>query len=102
MNEDDLSRLEPDVLELFSRQVIAMAPEFEAAILAAKARLCQQYGGQRYYLPKGAKRLTDAERQAVYQDGLKPDLSDAAITQKHKISSRTFSRIMKSGGGRFS
>lgn len=100
----DFSGLEPDILELFSRQIIAMAPQFEAAILAKKAEFAHEYGGQRYFVPKGdprGKRLSNEQRAAVFQDGL-TNMPDEAIVQKHKISKTTLWRVMKDGGGRFS
>jgi Mor family transcriptional regulator len=93
----DFSRLEPDVLELFSRQIIAMAPGLEAAILEKKAEFCQEFGGQRYYLPKGAKRMTDAQRDALYQDGL-TSMTNEELQEKHKVSRRTIYNAMKKGG----
>ncbi len=93
--------LEPDVVDLFCRQIIAMAPELEAAILAKKDEFCQEMGGQRYYLPKGGtKRLTPEQRQAVYTDGL-TNMPEDQIIKKHKIHRATLFRVMKTGGGRF-
>lgn len=100
----DFSGLEPDILELFTRQIVAMAPEFEAAIRAKKAEFAQEYGGQRYFVPKGGgrgKSIGEERRAQVYRDGL-TGMSDEAIAEKHKISKTTLWRVMKSGGGRFS
>jgi len=99
----DFSSLEPDILELFSRQIIAMAPGLEAAILAKKAEFAQEYGGQRYFVPKGdprGRRMTPDQLQALYADGL-TGMATPEVLQKHKISKATLYRIMKKGGGRF-
>lgn len=99
----DFSTLEPDILELFSRQIISMAPQFEAAILAKKAEFAQTYGGQRYFVPKGdsrGKRMTPDQLQALYADGL-TGMATPEVLQKHKISKATLYRVMKKGGGRF-
>lgn len=99
----DFSGLEPDILELFSRQIIAMAPALEGAILAKKAEFAAHYGGQRYFVPKGdprGKRMTPEQLQALYADGL-TGLSTPEVLQKHKISKATLYRVMKKGGGRF-
>ncbi len=98
----DSSPLEPDILELFTRQIVAMAPEFEAAIMAQKAQFCEQYGGQRYFIRKTTRRyLTPEEYKAVYKDAL-TTMDDAEILKKHKISRTTLFRAIKGGGGRFS
>jgi Mor family transcriptional regulator len=99
----DFAGLEPDILELFTRQIIAMAPALEAAILAKKAEFAQEYGGQRYFVPKGTgqgKARTPAQYSAVYQDGL-TGMTTPEVLQKHKISKATLYRVMKKGGGRF-
>jgi DNA-directed RNA polymerase specialized sigma24 family protein len=51
-------------------------------------------------VPKGAKRLTPEQRQAVFQDGL-TSMDNDEIGKKHNISRRTIYRVMKEGGGRF-
>lgn len=83
------------------RQIIAIAPHLEPQIVAKKAEFCAHYGGQRYFVPKGAKRMTTEQRQAVFADGLTA-MDDDEIIKKHKISKTTLWRVMKSGGGRFS
>ena len=99
----NFSELEPDILELFSRQIIAMAPALEAAILAKKAEFAQEYGGQRYFVPKGGgqgKARSAEQYQAVYQDGL-TSMPTPEVLKKHKISRATLYRVMNKGGGRF-
>lgn len=93
---------EPDVMELYTQWIIAITPpELHATIAEQKANFCQQFGGQRYFLPKGTKRtLTPEQRQAVFNDGL-TTMDNETIIQKHKISRRTLYRVMKGGGGRF-
>lgn len=95
----DLSALEdPDIVEVILQRVIAMAPGFSAALARQiEAEVKAQYGGQRLFVPKGAKRLTAVQRQAVYQDGL-TNMPTAEITAKHKISRATLYREMKKGG----
>jgi Mor family transcriptional regulator len=93
---------DPDVVAYTLQMVIAMAPEFSAALARQiEERVKAEFGGRRLFLPKGAKRLTPEQRHAVFQDGV-THLTDHEIIQKHQISKTTLWRIMKSGGGRFS
>lgn len=93
---------DPDVVAYTLQCVIAMAPGFSAALAKQiEERVKGEYGGRRLFLPKGAKRLTPEQRQAVFKDGITA-MPEEAITQKHHISKTTLWRIMKSGGGRFS
>lgn len=93
---------DPDVVAYTLQMVIAMAPGFSAALAKKiEERVKGEYGGRRLFLPKGSKRLTPEQRQAVYQDGLTAK-TDATILQDHQISKTTLWRIMKTGGGRFS
>jgi Mor family transcriptional regulator len=89
-------------MELYTQWIFAVVPpELHATIAEKKASFCQEYGGQRYFLPKGTKRtLTPQQRQAVYDDGLTA-MDNDQIIEKHKISRRTLYRVMKGGGGRF-
>ena len=97
-NED----AEPDVLAMFMRELLALAPGFSAAVLElARQNVVDQVGGQRVRIPKRGKFLTPEQRQAVYADGL-TDMPTQDITAKHKISRATLYREMKRGGGRFS
>jgi Mor family transcriptional regulator len=93
---------DPDVVAYTLQCVIAMAPNFSAALAKQiEERVKAEYGGRRLFLPKGAKRLTPEQRQEIFKDGI-TNISDEAIIQKHQISKTTLWRIMKSGGGRFS
>lgn len=97
----DFTDLEPDIVALVLQRVIAMSPGFSQALARQiEQEVKEQYGGQRLFLPKGAKRLTAEQRNQVYQDGLS-SMSNEAISEKHKISRRTIYNIMKKGGGRF-
>ena len=93
---------EPDIVSIMLARVIAMAPGFSAALaeqIEREVRLA--YGGKRLFVAKGAfKRLTPAQHQAVFQDGLTA-MPTIEITTKHKISRATLYREMKKGG-RFS
>lgn len=93
---------DPDVVAYTLQCVIAMAPGFSAALAKQiEEQVKAEFGGRRLFLPKGAKRLTPEQRQAVFQDGLST-MQNAEITEKHGISRRTLYRVMKDGGGRFS
>lgn len=97
----DFTHLEPDLVTILLQKVIAMAPGFSAALAAqVEAQVRDEFGGQRLYIPKGRKRLTDQQRQAVFEDG-KSSMENIEITKKHKISKVTLYKIMKEGGGRF-
>jgi len=93
-----------DDLDLVAHTLKLVAVAIPGVQLDVVARIERQikaqYGGRRYYLPKGAKRLTPAEREAVYRDGLS-SLDNDEITRRHKISRSTLYRLMKAPGGRF-
>lgn len=98
----DFSNMEPDIVALILQKVIEMAPGFSQALAKQiEQEVKEAHGGQRMFIPKGAKRLTPEQRQSVFQDGL-TKLTDVEIVEKHQISKTTLWRIMKSGGGRFS
>ena len=98
----DFSSLEPDIVALILQKVIAMAPGFSRALAAQiEQEVKDSHGGQRIFIPKGPKRMTPEQRNAVYQDGL-TGMENKEITDKHSISRRTLYRVMKDGGGRFS
>ena len=98
----DFSALEPDIVALVLKKVIAMSPGFsEALARQIEQEIKELHGGQRLFVPKGAKRLTPEQRQAVFQDGL-TSMDNDEIGKKHNISRATIYRVMKSGGGRFS
>ena len=93
---------DPDVVAYTLRMVISMAPGFSAALAQQiEERVKGEFGGRRLFLPKGAKRLTAEQRQAVFKDGL-TNMSTEEIVEKHNVSRRTVYRVMKEGGGRFS
>ena len=95
---NQLDDLEPDIVALVLQKVIALSPGFSQALAQQIEReVKDEHGGQRLFVPKGAKRLTPEQRQAVFQDGLTP-MSTEEITSKHKISRPTMYRIMKQGG----
>ena len=92
---------DPDVVAYTLQLVIAMAPEFSALLAKQiEERVKAEFGGRRLFLPKGAKRLTPEQRQAVFQDGL-TNMPTKDIEEKHNISRATIYRLMKQGGGRF-
>lgn len=89
---------DPDVVAYTLQMVIAMAPGFSAALARQiEERVKGEFGGRRLFLPKGAKRLTPEQRQAVFQDGLTA-MPTGEITEKHQIHRATFYRLMKQGG----
>lgn len=97
----DFSELEPDIVQYVLQKVIAMSPGFSQALARQiEQEVKEQHGGQRLFVPKGAKRLTPEQRNAVLQDGL-TNISNDDIIEKHKISRATLYRVMKQGGGRF-
>ena len=92
---------DPDVVAYTLQCVLAMAPGFSAALAKQiEEQVKAEFGGRRLFLPKGAKRLTPEQRQAVFEDGLS-NMSNDEIIKKHKISRRTIYNVMKEGGGRF-
>ena len=102
MNEKfNFSDLEPDIVVLVLEKVIEMSPGFSAALAKQiEGQIKEQHGGRRMFVPKGAKRLTPKERQAVFKDGMNNMPTDE-IVEKHNIHRATFYRLMKQGG-RFS
>lgn len=98
----DFSAMEPDIVALVLQKVIEMAPGFSQALARQiELDIKERHGGQRMFVPKGAKRLTPEQRAAVFQDGLS-NMDNDEISKKHNISKRTIYRVMKTGGGRFS
>lgn len=94
----DGEELELDIVAYVLQRVIAMAPGFSQALARQIEQLVKdEHGGRRLYVPKGAKRMTAEQRQAVFKDGL-TTMSTDEITKKHKISIRTLERTMKQGG----
>ena len=89
---------DPDVVAYTLQCVLAMAPGFSAALAKQiEERVKSEFGGRRLFLPKGAKRMTPEQRQAVFTDGLN-GLPTDEITEKHQIGRATFYRLMKQGG----
>lgn len=89
---------DPDVVAYTLQMVIAMAPEFSAALARQiEEKVKAEFGGRRLFLPKGAKRLTVEQKKSVFQDGL-TNMPTAEITEKHQIGRATFYRLMKQGG----
>lgn len=98
----DFSALESDIVTVILQKVVAMSPGFSAALAAQiEAQIRQEFGGQRVFVPKGAKRLAPEQRRELFNDGL-TNMSQAEILEKHKVSRSTLYRVMKGGGGRFS
>ena len=92
---------DPDVVAYTLQCVIAMAPGFSAVLAKQiEEQVKAEFGGRRFFVPKGAKRLTPEQRQAVFTDGLTKMPTDE-IVEKHNVSRRTIYRVMKEGGGRF-
>lgn len=101
MSDTIIEEPEPDIVTIMLQQVIALAPNFSAALAKQiEEKLRNDYGGMRVRIPKRAKYLTPEQRTALYNDGL-TSMSTEAITQKHKISKATLYRQMKKGAGRF-
>lgn len=97
----DQPHAEPDIVLLVLQKVIEMAPGFSAALAKQiEQEVKEKHGGQRVFVPKGARRMSDTERLAVYQDGL-TNMETQEISSKHNVSRSTIYRIMKTGGGRF-
>ena len=89
---------DPDVVAYTLPCVIAMAPGFSAALAKQiEEQVKAEFGGRRFFVPKGAKRLTPEQRQAVFTDGLTKMPTDE-IVKKHQIHKATFYRLMKQGG----
>ena len=92
------AELEPDIVELVLRRVIAMAPGFSEALASQIEREVKaEHGGKRMFVPKGSKRLTFEQREALFKDGL-TNMSTEELTKKHKISRATMYHAMKQGG----
>lgn len=91
----------PDLVAALFQQIIAMAPGFsEALARQIETEFRAKHAGESFVVLKRGPRMTPAQRQSVYQDGL-TDMSNEEITKKHKISRRTIYNVMKEGGGRF-
>lgn len=89
---------EPDIVLLVLQRVRAVTPALsEEAAQKIEQQVRAEYGGRRLFVPKGAKRLTPEQREAVFKDGLS-NMPTSEITTKHKISRATLYREMKKGG----
>lgn len=98
----ELDALEPDIVSLVLQKVMTLAPGFSQTLASQiEQEIKASHGGHRHFVPKGLKRTTPRQRQAIYADGL-TDLTDKAIADKHGVSRSTLYRVMKDGGGRFS
>lgn len=102
MFKDDPKETRPDLLAALFRQILDMAPGFDAALARQiEADFRARHAGETFQVLKRGPRMTPEQRQAVYRDGL-TGMENEEIVQKHKISRRTLYRVMKDGGGRFS
>lgn len=102
MFKDDPKETRPDLLAALFRQILDMAPGFDAALARQiEADFRAKHAGETFQVLKRGPRMTPEKRLAVYRDGL-TGMENEEIVQKHKISRRTLYRIMKDGGGRFS
>ena len=100
MRRDDFitDESEPDIVQVVLDRLCARVPGISDEVRRlVEAEVKAQHGGRRLYVPKGAKRLTPEQRQALFQDGLS-NMATHEITSKHKISVRTLERQMKRGG----
>lgn len=101
MFKDDPKETRPDLLAALFRQILDMAPGFDAALARQiEAEFRARHAGETFRVAKRGPYLSNEQRQAVYKDGL-TGMENDEITRKHKIGRATLYRIMKSGGGRF-
>lgn len=90
--------LEPDIVALVLQKCVAMAPGFsEALARQIEQQIKDLHGGRRVYVPKGSKRKTPEQLQALYADGLTA-MPTEDLLEKHEISRSTMYRTMKKGG----
>lgn len=102
MFKDDPKETRRDLLAALFRQILDMAPDFDAALARQiEADFRAKHAGETFQVLKRGPRMTPEKRLAVYRDGL-TGMENEEIVQKHKISRRTLYRVMKDGGGRFS
>ncbi len=102
MFKDDPKETRRDLLAALFRQILDMAPDFDAALARQiEADFRAKHAGETFQVLKRGPRMTPEKRMQVYKDGL-TGMASEEITQKHKIGRTTLYRIMKGGGGRFS
>ena len=90
---------EPDIVAELLRTLAEFMPDLPQDMAQdLEARLREDFGGQRTYIPKRRRHHGNHEKQQIYQDGLGPE-STEQITQRHKISRATLYRHMKRFGG---
>ncbi len=98
MRDEGSNDQEPDIVAVILEMVTALSPEFSHAIAhEIEQHVRKTYGGRRLFVPKTVKRMTNAERHAVFEDSL-GNMSATEITKKHKISRATLYRIRQNGG----
>lgn len=98
----DHTDTDPDVVAYTLQVAQSLVPGLSAELAKqVEDAVKSKYGGRRFFIPKGVKRMTPEQRAALYRDGLS-SMATEELVQKHKVSRATIYRLMKEGGGRFS
>ncbi len=96
--KEDGNQPEPDIVLLVLQRVRAKTPALSAEqALVIEQELRAEFGGLRVRIPKRGKYPTEAQRQAMYIDGVS-NMPTPEIVQKHNTSRATLYRLMKKGG----
>ena len=98
MGDSGMDNREPDIVTVILRRVAEVMPGMsEELVHRVETEVRREYGGQRLFVLKRGRRLTDEQRCQVFKDGLS-DMPMDEIIKKHKISKRSLYRVMKTGG----
>jgi len=98
VGESGMDNREPDIVTVILQRVAEVMPEMsEELVHQVEADVRRKYGGQRLFVLKRGRKMTNEQRSQVFKDGLS-DMPTDEIIKKHKISKRSLYRLMKTGG----
>lgn len=98
MGDSGMDNREPDIVTVILQRVAEVMPGMSDDLVhQVEDEVRREYGGQRWFVPKRRKHLTQEQRAMVFKDGVST-MQTAEVTSKHKISRATLYRLMKTGG----
>lgn len=87
-----------DIVTAILQRVAEVMPDMSDDLVhQVEDEVRREYGGQRWFVPKRRRHLTNEQRTSVFKDGVS-NMQTAEVTSKHKISRATLYRVMKTGG----
>ena len=93
-----MEKQDQDIVMVILQRVAEVMPGMSDELVhQVETEVRKKYGGQRMFVPKRGRHLTNEQRDKVFKDGIS-DMPTEEIIKKHKISKRTLYRMMKTGG----